>query len=148
MVFMNSNYSLDSTASSSLNLDYDFKKLQSALQQKLLDDKPSQINVRSVRTFEFSDEINDKSRFELLNLKVAQRELSAALKEALSAMYKQPNQLSEIIRKLRICIDFISSSGCSSAETKISDYATHVLKMGSLTQSGADLAGKKNRNVK
>lgn len=50
------------------------------------------------------------------------------LKEKLVSYYQQPNQLSEIIRKIRIVIDFVASSGCPS-ETKIIDYAVNILKM-------------------
>ena len=55
-------------------------------------------------------------------------ELSYLMKEKISSFYRQPNQLSEIIRKLNIITDFIISSGCPE-KTKIMDYAVNVLKM-------------------
>ena len=54
--------------------------------------------------------------------------MPSLLKEKLVSYYQQPNQLSEIIRKIRIVIDFVASSGCPS-ETKIIDYAVNILKM-------------------
>ena len=59
------------------------------------------------------------------------------MKDKISSFYKQPNQLSEIIGKLRIVIDFVISSGCSK-ETKIIDYAINILKMTNIDESNVN----------
>lgn len=50
------------------------------------------------------------------------------LNDKIVSFYKQPNQLTNILRILRVIIDFIVSSR-SHIEMKIFDYATEVLKM-------------------
>jgi len=56
------------------------------------------------------------------------------MKEKISSFYKQPNQLSDIIRKLHIVMDFIISSGCPKG-SKIIDYAINILKMTNIDES-------------
>ena len=62
-----------------------------------------------------------------------QVEISNILKDNLSSLYKQPNQLSGIIQMMRIVIDFVASSGCP-RDMKIMDYAVQVLKMPALQE--------------
>ena len=57
-----------------------------------------------------------------------QNELSLLVKEKINSFYKQPNQITSILRILGIVIDFVVSSG-SSAQVKIMTYATDILKM-------------------
>ena len=56
------------------------------------------------------------------------------MKEKISSFYKQPNQLSDIIRKLHIVMDFVISSGCPKG-SKIIDYAMNILKMTNIDES-------------
>ena len=84
---------------------------------------------------EFSDDINDISRFEALDKKVCQIELEYSEKEKINAFYKQPNELNDIIRITHIVIDFVISSGCSKNDMKIMDYAVNVLKMTNIEDS-------------
>ena len=64
-------------------------------------------------------------------------ELPFVMKEKISSFYKQPNQLSDIIRKLHIVMDFVISSGCSK-EVKIMDYSVNILKMTSIDESNVN----------
>lgn len=86
---------------------------------------------KNITLVEYSDSINDLSRFDTLNKLIKQAELTYGQKEKICSFYKTPNRLNEIIRKLHICIDFMISSRFSDQDMRIMDYATHVLKMSS-----------------
>jgi hypothetical protein len=68
------------------------------------------------------------TRFDKLNIKIPQAELTNLIKEKIISFYKQPNQLNDIIRQVHIVIDFIIATGCDKS-VKISDYAVNTLKM-------------------
>ena len=54
--------------------------------------------------------------------------MSTTQMENIGSFYEQSNQISDIIRCLRIVIDFVASSGCAT-ETKIMSYAVDTLRM-------------------
>lgn len=126
LVYIHSNYSLEECQN--LNLEFNFNKIQSAIERKIIADKPL-IDTKSIPLIEFSDSIrNDLKRFKNLEDKIKQQKLDFLIKEKISLFYKQPDQLNDMIRKLSTIIDFIISTGCSE-ETKIIDYAINTLKM-------------------
>lgn len=79
--------------------------------------------VSQVLVFEFFFQISIK-----LYLFYFKFELASIVKEKINSFYKQPNQLTNILRILSIVIDFIVSTG-NASEIKIIDYAVNVLKM-------------------
>ncbi|RNA31081.1 E3 ubiquitin-ligase RNF213-like [Brachionus plicatilis] len=126
LVYIHSNYSLEE--SKNINLEFDFNKIQNSIERKLIVDKPL-IDTRGILLIEFSDNTrNDLKRFENLERRVKQQELSFVIKEKICFFYKKPDQLNDIIRKLNIVIDFINSTGCPE-DIKIIDYAIDTLKM-------------------
>lgn len=132
LVYIHSNYSLEE--SKNINLEFDFSKIQSSIERKIIDDKPL-IDTSTIPLIEFSDNTrNDSKRFENLDRRVKQQDLPFFTREKISLFYKKPDQLNDIIRKLNIVIDFIISTGCSQ-DTRIMDYATETLKMTNVDHS-------------
>jgi hypothetical protein len=125
-VCLNSNYSLETQQK--LGVDYNFKRIEALIETKLLAGKKI-FNISSIPLIQFCDEINDSTLFEDLHRKLNQDELSPKDKQDLISEFNQPIQLTELIRKLRIVIDFIVTCGCSSTNMKIVEYTTNVLKM-------------------
>ena len=68
IVFMNSNYSLSNAEH--VHLEYNFAKIEDAVQRNLLDGR-MRIDP-NIRLFEFAEDINEMNRFEVLNQKVPQ----------------------------------------------------------------------------
>jgi hypothetical protein len=130
-VCLNSNYSLETRHT--LGVDYNFKRIEALIETKLLTGKKV-FNINSIPFIQYCDEINDSTLFEDLDRKLNQEELSTKEKQDLIREFNQPIQLTELIRKLRIIIDFIVTCGCSSTNMKIVEYTTNVLKM-DLTQN-------------
>ena len=131
IVYMNTSYSYESK--DQVNLEYDFTKMQISVVKRFLEEK-AVIKSNKIPLIEYSDDINDISRFQALHKNVAQIELEYAIKEKITSFYKQPNELNDIIRIIHIVIDFVISSGCSS-NMKIIDYAINVLKMTNIEDS-------------
>ena len=59
---------------------------------------------------------------------IIKNHLVETIHEKIISFYKQPNQMTNILRMLRVIIDFIVSSR-SHNNMKIFDYASEVLKM-------------------
>ena len=55
------------------------------------------------------------------------------MQENIGSIYKQPNELNEIIKTVRIVIDFVVSSGCPK-DKRILDYVHNVLKMNNIVE--------------
>jgi hypothetical protein len=62
------------------------------------------------------------------------------IKEKICSFYKQPNQITSILRILGIVFDFVISSGCA-ADMKIMNYATETLKI-NLSSDSRDICDK------
>ncbi len=62
------------------------------------------------------------------------------IKEKICSFYKQPNQITSILRILGIVFDFVVSSGCP-PEMKIMNYATETLKI-NLSSDSRDICEK------
>jgi len=132
IVYMNTSYSYCEPKNQA-NLEYDFTKIQNSVVKRFLEEK-TPIKSNRIPLIEYSNDINDLSRFEALNKNVVQTEMEYVIKEKICSFYKQPNELNEIIRIIHIVIDFVISSGCPN-NMKIIDYATNVLKMTNIEDS-------------
>ncbi|CAF0865868.1 unnamed protein product [Brachionus calyciflorus] len=131
LIYIHSNYSLEN--SKNLNLEFDYAKIQDSIEKRFLMERPL-IKPDGIPLIDYSDNIKDWKRFEALDRKIKQEELSFVIKDKISMFYKQPNQLNDIIRKLNIVIDFIISSGCSKNK-KIMEYAVDTLKMTNIDEN-------------
>lgn len=63
-----------------------------------------------------------------MNNLIAQEEIAQSIKDKINQFYKQPNQITNVLKKLRVILDLSVTSG-SNKNVKIMQYAIDVLKM-------------------
>ena len=59
---------------------------------------------------------------------IAQEEITQSIKDKINQFYKQPNQITNVLKKLRVILDLSVTSG-NTNNIKIMQYAIDVLKM-------------------
>jgi len=125
IIYIHSNYSL--VSNKNLNFEYNFAKIQSSIEDKILNNKPT-ILTDHIRIFEFADDLTDINRLRSLNNLITQEEITQSIKYKINQFYKQPNQITNVLKKLRVILDLSVTSG-NTSNIKIMQYAIDVLKM-------------------
>lgn len=72
--------------------------------------------------------MTDLNRLRNLNNLIAQEEIAQSVKDKINQFYKQPNQITNVLKKLRVILDLSVTTG-NTNNMKIMQYAIDVLKM-------------------